>query len=317
MKVAVVEAPKQLVIKDLEEPILTEDTVLVKIHTASICNGTDLHILLGIHPGSTSIPCTLGHEGAGTVLTVGEKVKEFKIGDRVAIREWDNPCFAEKVLSSPENLLLIPDSLSFEQASLLEMLTAAYAAVSQAVRVGDKVVIIGQGAAGLMMTQIAKSAGVQFLMVSEPIAFKRKMALEFGADVAIDPLADNLVEAVNKYIGKTGADVVIEASGVGEVVPELPQLIKNRGTIAQFGVFCDYASFRFDWLHFKNGRVLSTGYSGGYSKESHRHALELVLKGQVNLEPLITHHFKLSQLNDAFKKLAENDNPIIKAIIYP
>jgi 2-desacetyl-2-hydroxyethyl bacteriochlorophyllide A dehydrogenase len=317
LRVAVVESSNTLIIKNVPEPVCENNKILVDIRAASVCNGTDLHIIQGIHPGSSPFPCTLGHEGAGVVLEVGSEISEFVPGDRVAIREWGNACFADKVLCPPESLVHIPDDMSFEDASLLEMLTAVYATVSQAMKVGDTVAILGQGAAGLMMTQVAKAAGANGIIVSEPAAHKRELALQLGADVAIDPNDVDAVQAILDFTRGVGADIVFEAAGVKETVFTTVEMVRHRGTIAQFGVYCHEAIFRFDWLHFKAAQVIATGYSGGYRKSSHEHALNLVKRGQVNLEPLITHYFRLNELNNVFELLANGDQSIIKAIIYP
>lgn len=315
MKAAVVEKPNHLVIKEISDPVCSDEQVLIAIRTASICNGTDLHIIQGVHPPRSPYPCVLGHEGAGEVIEVGKKVKGFVPGDRVAIRERGNGCFAEMIASFPDNIILIPDWLDFELASLLEMLSAVYDAAAQAVKLGDNVVIVGQGATGLMMTQVVKVAGANRILVSEPVDFKRQLALSLSADTAINPETCSLIEAVQEFTNGKGADVVIETAGVSETLKILPQLIRQNGTIAQFGIYCGPASFRFDWLHFKAGQILATGYSGGYSKESHKHALELVINGQIKLKPLITHHFQLENLNDAFCRLAAGDQTIIKAMV--
>ena len=188
MKRAILEGVNQLALKDVPRPeVEGPDQILVQMKAATIC-GADVHMLRGEHPpNQKQFPSVIGHEGAGVVAAVGEWITDFKPGDRVATTEWNHGCMAEYTLTTADNLLHIPDEMSYEQAAVLELLQAVYSLSYQCFHLGETVTIIGQGPAGLLFTQTARVAGAYQIIVSEPHAPKRALAAKLGADVVVSP----------------------------------------------------------------------------------------------------------------------------------
>ncbi|HHV63020.1 MAG TPA: zinc-binding dehydrogenase [Firmicutes bacterium] len=317
MKQVFVEERGKIAIRNVPIPKLEPGTILVKIEVATICGQTDLHIIEGLHPGATPFPCVLGHEGAGVVADVGPGVKDFVPGDRVALRAWSDGTFSEYVKVRVDDALKIPDNMSFEEGSMLEITSCVFGLVDQCVRLGDSVVILGQGVSGLLATQISRAAGAGRIIVTSRNKMKRDLGLQFGADIAIDPREKDVIEEVGKITGSCGVDVVLECAGVPSTIAACPQLVKQQGTIGIFGACVQPVSFDFFAFHQKWARILSTGFKWAYSKGTFVRALELYTSGKISLKPLITHWYSLDQIEDAFDLLRKGDERVVKIAIKP
>lgn len=325
------------VVREVEIPEINDQEVLIKVKVASICNLTDVHTIEGTHPPHHvwaegffktpphAWPAPLGHEGAGEVVKVGKYVKEFKPGDRVCTIHASD-VMSEYVKAYPEWIAKIPDNLSFEEAAPLEMLAWVNVLVEDTVHSGDQVVILGQGASGLMATQCAKVAGARKIIVSEPVAEKRKLSLKLGADIALDPDTQDVVEKVMELTSKEGADTVIECVGIPGTIGMCTRLLKKRdpslgmqpGVISIFGACPEMAPFDFFELHFKGGRVLTSGATRiGYTKYGLLRAVDIAASGQVKMRPLLTHKFYIDEVDKAFKLLMERQEPSVKVLIIP
>lgn len=171
-------------------------------------------------------PTTMGHEGMGEIVAIGpmpEPVQKFahphgrlmdltptfKVGDRVGLTGTIGG-FGEYVLTVPEECVLIPDTLTDEQASLTEPVMVVSGVIKQCVRQDDDVLILGQGALGLIATQLAKLYGARRIITTEPVAFKRELSKKFGADIVLDPNETNIVHAIEKLQTGTGMPVIID-----------------------------------------------------------------------------------------------------------
>ena len=319
MKQATLVGINQLALSDVPVPDVTgPNDVLVKVQAATIC-GADVHMLHGHHPPNRGqYPSPIGHEGAGVVEAVGPEVTSITPGDRVATMEQHNGCLAEYVLTTTSEVLPIPTEMSFEEAAILELHQAVYSMAHQCFRLGETAVIIGQGSAGLLFTQLARAAGLGQIIVSEPHAPKRALARRFGAHVAIDPGREDLCSVIREVTGGEGADAVVEASGAQAVYPALCQLVRPFGTIGIFGTVPGIAPFDFFSLHMKMLQVVSTGRgTAGYSYRSYAMGLRLVQRGLLQLAPLVTHRFPLAQLEEAFALASSGRKDVLKVALLP
>ena len=218
MKVAVYEGIRSIRLEDRPEPKAAPGEVIVKTKYCGIC-GTDLHrYLLG---GPTGL--VLGHEVVGTVAEIGDGVKGWKGGERVAIGP-PGPCgecyccragrpnkciyarertvglslgnpggMAEYVrVRNPKNMLYqLPDNVPFEDGVLVDTITVAIRGIRQSrFRLGDNAVVAGAGSIGHSLIEYLKIAGARHVTALEPSLAKRELALKFGADVALDPISE-------------------------------------------------------------------------------------------------------------------------------
>jgi threonine dehydrogenase-like Zn-dependent dehydrogenase len=323
------------VVRDAPIPECGDGQVLVQVKIASICNLTDTHTIEGLHPPHNvwldhfqtppnSFPAPIGHEAAVEVLEVGRGVQGLAPGDR-AFTVRASEMMAGYALISPRDATKIPDSISWEEAAPLEMLMAVYPIVEEAVRPGDNVVILGQGASGLIATQLARIAGAGDLIVVEPQAYKRQLALDLGANLALDPGEVNVVEAVLERT-HGGAHAVIECVGLPETLAMTVELIKRKrlsdegygGIIGVFGACRQPAPFDFMMLHWKGGRICTAaGSRFGYTALSAELGVRLVERGVFDYKKLITHKFPLEAIPLAFDMIMHQRDPYVKVLVDP
>ena len=259
MKYAVLYGPRDLRLDEKPVPDIKPGRVLVKIAACGIC-GTDAHIYTGKIP--VKLPYSPGHECAGTVHEAGAGVLGVKSGDRVAIdpnhdcgfcyycrRGYPHLCENQKTLKVksnggfaeyimvPEKLVhKIPDHVSFQEAALIETLSCCIHIIAEAgIRTGDTVAIMGGGAMGLMLVQLARQKGAGQIVVSEPVEFKRKLVVELGADRGVDPLNEDLPATV-RQMNPYGANVVIEGVGLPAAIEQAFNMLARRGTLVLAGL---------------------------------------------------------------------------------
>jgi L-iditol 2-dehydrogenase len=277
----------------------------------------------------------LGHEIAGEVVALGEGADEFtdvRVGRRVAVPPGipclacrfcntghENLCkrrkglgyfydggFAEYMLvpavAVRHGLLYpIPDSLSDAEAAIAEPLACVVNGQHKSqVTLGDIVVIAGAGPIGLMHLQLSRLAGARKLIVSEPSAERRLLAGELGATRTVDPTNENLPEIVAQETDGDGADVVVAAIGVPRLVNQLLEITRPGGRVNLFAGFSGEgeATISANLIHY--GELVVTGTSA-CTRDDFRQALHLLSSGQFKAGPLVTHHFPLSQIEDAFE----------------
>ncbi len=329
MIAAVLEDLDRLVVKEVPIPEIDDDSALLRVEATSVC-GSDIRIFHHGNPRVTP-PTILGHEASGTVVKVGKNVQRVKEGDRVAIGA-DVPCgqckwcrngllnncttnyavgyqipgaFAEYMLLT--KLLLagpvtpIADQLSFEQAALAEPLACAINGFELVnLSLGKSVVIVGLGPIGCMMIDLARNMGATTVIGAQRSRIRMEIARQYGADVYIDTSNEDLVARVMEETGGEGADVVITASASVEVHEQSMDMVAHRGYVNLFGGLpkgMRPMSILSNTIHYKECFV--TG-SHGSTPRQHELAVHLLEKGLVRVAPLMTHHFQLSEINQAF-----------------
>jgi 2-desacetyl-2-hydroxyethyl bacteriochlorophyllide A dehydrogenase len=322
MRQALFTAPGELKIEDAEIPDPARDQVRVRVEACGIC-GSDRAIFIGNEP--VSPPVVLGHEFAGVVVARGPEVEGLQVGDRVAIdpnivcgrcpfcrRGQINLCsrltplgialpggFAEYSLVPESNAYRMSDSISFEEAALVEPLSCCIRGIHQAgVQLGDVVVVLGAGPIGLLLIQLARLRGAGTVIVVEPDAERRGIAATLGADIQVDGLVpDADREAVMAATRNVGADVVIEASGRASAAAASLTLIRPGGTIVWFGV-CPPRDRVAVAPFLVNERELSIRGSN-LNPFTHQMALTLIERGRVRVVELISDEIGLDGLRAA------------------
>jgi len=269
VKAAVLRGANDIVVQDMPEPQTAPDQIKVKIAYAGIC-GSDLHEVVGRSgfgvrpewmigrpptPRRSTFPRIMGHEASGTIAEIGRDVKgEFRVGDRVAMdfKAYCGSCWycnnmmqgsclnprpssrsmAEYAVYPEGAVYHLPESVGLDVGALLEPLTIAVHAMDIAqIRSGDAVIVTGAGPIGLLIMQMAMKSGASRVLVSEPVAERRELAKELGADVVIDPLKEDLLEASNKLTDYRGFAACFEASGRAELAKLLLYLAETGGTV--------------------------------------------------------------------------------------
>ena len=263
MKAAVIHGINDITIEEVPEPPVGPDEIKVKIAYCGLC-GTDPENLEGrfglMPPEAYKQDRIIGHEACGTIVEMGGEIKDYKMGQRVAMdfrsscgacyycqNGMENFCrrgahasgsFAEYAVYPESAIYALPDDISFEIGSMLEPVSVAVHAVDRAnVFTGSTVAICGGGPIGLLCLQVALKAGAARALVSEPIAEKRALALKLGADVAVDPFNEDLIEAGKKLTDGRGFNSVIDASGNVNAARQCIDLADKGATILWAAVY--------------------------------------------------------------------------------
>jgi (R,R)-butanediol dehydrogenase/meso-butanediol dehydrogenase/diacetyl reductase len=262
VKAAVLKEIGVLEVQDVPEPETAPDQIKVKIAYSGIC-GTDPEIVEGrfVPPKPPLGPNIVGHEASGTIVEIGKDIQgTFKIGQRVAMnfRSACGACYyctnkmehfcermspasgamAEYAVYKEGAVFPLPAGIPLDVGALLEPVSVAVHTMDIAqVKVGDAVIITGAGTIGMLLLQLAIRSGASKVLVSEPVAEKRKLAKELGADVVVDPIKENLEEAAKKLTDGRGFNVCLEASGKVAVAKQLIYLTESCGTIVWCAVY--------------------------------------------------------------------------------
>ena len=348
MKAVVFHGVNDIRVEDVAKPHPKAGEAVIRITATTIC-GTDVHIVKGEYPVREGL--ILGHEPVGVIDELGEGLEgEYTVGQRVivgaitpcgqcfyclngvhsqchgALGGWRfgntiNGAWAEYLLvpDARANLALVPDELSDEQVLMLPDIasTGISGAESGNVRTGDSVAIFAQGPIGLCATLGAKLRGAGLIIAVDPLKERREMARRFGASIAIDPTTVDVVEAIKRLTDGRGADVAIEALGRQNTFEAALRSVRPGGTLSSLGVYSGklVAPYEAVYAGLGDQRIVTTLCPGG--KERMRRLLTMVQYGRVDLTPLLTHHFTLEQLPEAFELFSRQADGVMKVAIHP
>lgn len=308
--------------------------VLVKVRAASIC-GTDLHIYRWdpwaasrLHP-----PVIVGHEVCGDVVARGDDVEEPEVGDFVSLESHVicNTCafcrtgqghicentsligvdrdggFAEYIAIDAQNAWPNPPGTPLEVAVIQENFgNAVHTAFSVDLR-AMKVLVTGCGPVGLMTIAVARAIGARAVYATDIHPYRLDFALRMGADLALHATDDPVIEEILGVTDGEGVDVLLEMSGAPAAIDQGFTLLKRGGYASLLGV--TPGPIEFDWDHhlvFKAARVV--GITGRRLWQTWYQARGLIRSGAVDLAPLVTHHFKLEEFDQAFEAMGSGDS---------
>jgi alcohol dehydrogenase len=352
MRAAVFHGVDDIRIEDVPRPHAGPGEAVIRVTMTTIC-GTDVHIVRGEYPVKPGL--VIGHEPVGVIEELGLGVTGYNIGDRVlvgaitpcgqcnaclsgklsqcghgsgyeAIGGWRfgntiNGAQAEYLLvpSAQANLAKIPDSVRDEEVVLLADIasTGIGGAESGGVRIGDTVAVFAQGPIGLCASIGAKLMGASMVIGIDGDDDRIVMARRMGVDVVLDHRIVNVVEEIKRLTGGTGVDVAIEALGTQPTFETALRCLRPGGTLSSLGVYSGKLQVPYDAFAAGLGdhRIVTTLCPGG--KERMRRLIEMVRRGKLDLRPLLTHRFKLADINDAYKLFAERRDGVMKVVITP
>jgi L-iditol 2-dehydrogenase len=329
--------------EETDVPEIGPGDILLKVGAALTC-GTDVKTYKRGHPLLLKVtPALFGHEYAGIVEEVGEKVRRFKPGMRVVATNsapcgtcflckrgmfnlcpelksnFVNGAFAEYI-RVPEQVVKwnthpIPDSLPFRYAALTEPLACVVNGIEQSnIQLGDTVDIIGAGPIGQMMLMLAKKRGASKVIVSDLAELRRNMAKQAGADIVIDPTSQNPIEAVKGETSGHGADVVIEAVGLPATWEQAVDMTRDAGTTVLFGGAASGTKFQIDTVRFHYGQLTIKGVFH-LTPRNVEQALRLVIARDVNPDILISHEMPLKDITKALELMSSGQT--MKVAIIP
>ena len=338
MRQAELTAVKTIVFKEVDTPKPAEREVLLEVLSIGVC-GSDIHAYHGVHP-YIDFPIVQGHEVSARVKELGPNVTGFAIGDLVTVEPQRscgkclacetgryNICDELQVIGCqvtgtasdyyvcPTNRLVKLDpSMVPHEASLMEALSVGVRANKVAGDLnGKNVLVLGAGPIGNMVAQAAKGFGAAKVMVSEVNQFRLDKAKECGIDFCVNPLKEDLEEAIVKNFGaRQRADVIFECAGADVTMATAVKVARKGTNIVVVAVFGTQPALDMALI---NENELSIIGTARYVIEDFEIAKKLVTDGIVKLAPLITEVIDFDNYNDAYKKIDENPDTCMKLVI--
>jgi alcohol dehydrogenase len=348
MKAAVFVKAGKIELRKKPIPEIGPTDALIKITTTTIC-GTDVHILKGEYPVKSGL--TIGHEPVGEIAKLGQAVTGYGVGQRVVVGAITpcgqcNPCLdgcysqcgghvmggwkfgntidgcqAEYLLvpNAQANLTVIPDLLTDEQVLMCPdiMSTGFSGAESGQIKIGDSVAVFAQGPIGLCATAGAKLRGASQIFAVDGNERRLEVSQSLGATVTINYKTHNPVEVIKDMTHGRGVDVAIEALGTQTTFESCLRVLRPGGTLSSLGVYSGELKLPLDAFAagLGNYRIVTTLCPGG--KERMRRLLTVVASGNVDLKPLVTHRFKLDEIEKAYELFANQRDGVLKVAITP
>jgi L-iditol 2-dehydrogenase len=332
-RVAVLQEPERMTVETRPVPAPGPGEVQVAVRAVSVC-GSDVHYYEHGRIGGFVMhgPLVLGHETSGVVSALGEGVDAPAVGTRVALEPQRNcgrceQCtrgryhlcpwieffatppidgsFAQYVTVPAHRAHPVPDALSDDAAAMIEPLAVALHSAGKAdIGPGSRVLVTGGGPVGLLCLQVARARGAAHVTVSDPVARRRDVARDFGADAVLDPTSQSADDV-------PPVDVVLECSGVQPAVDLAIAATAPAATVVLVGTGAQ-VTLPLDVVQSRELVVKGTfRYAHAYPA-----AIELAAAGAVRLDAMVTSHHDLDGAVDALMA-ARRDPEAIKAVVRP
>ena len=335
MDAAIVKSNSNVEIKNIEKPHVGSGDILVKMRACGIC-GSDVEKVFGKY-GQPSM--RLGHEPAGMITQVGSEVSNFVVGDRVFTHHHvacysddchecnhGNETMCKKYYESnlepcgladeyivPEwnvkhgGVLKIPDSMSFEDAAMIEPLACCIRAWNKFThKNNDSIAVLGIGPTGIMHALLAKIYGFEKIFCLDFNEFRLDFAKKIEA-IAINSGNTNALEQIKSETANQGVDVVIVATSSLNALKDAVNFVRKGGTIVMFGVPSKGAIIDLDMSEiYSKGITIVNSYAA--SDFDTKEALEKISNKQINVSQLITHKYNLQECQEAFVHAKSGDN---------
>jgi L-iditol 2-dehydrogenase len=347
MKAAVYTGNHAVCVREVATPQIGPGEILVRVEACGICH-TDLK---KIEYDLLAPPRIFGHETAGVVASVGDGVTSFAPGDRV-VAFHHIPCgdcfychrklyaqcagykkvgitagyepagggFAQYIRVMDwivrRGVEKIPEGVSFERASLVEPFNTCHKAIVQAApEAGELCVVLGQGPIGLMFTMLAHRAGAR-VVATDTIARRMELARKCGASEVWNPRETDIVPLVKQMTSGRGADLVIVAVSAPGIVQQAVRCSRPGARILLFSQTSDKERVEVSGADICVGeRTIFGCYSA--SVDLQKESAELVFKGELPVEDLISHRLPLDQIEAGFELARKPDERSLKIIVQP
>lgn len=328
--------------QQVPKPVITANEVLIRVKACGIC-GSDIHGFDG-STGRRRPPVIMGHEAAGVIEDIGSDVKGWAVGDRVTfdstiycghcdycMKGQVNLCgnrrvlgvscedyrrdgaFAEYVAVPAHILYKLPDAVSFDEASLVEPLSVALHAVNLCPRdLNASVTVVGAGKIGLLVVQTLRAAGYGKIIVIDRNPTHRQLSLEMGADASFD-FCPEAVEKVRAETNGEGTDIVLEVVGVDESFNLAVQSVRKGGTVVLVGNISPTVSFPMQLVVTRQITLRGSCASAG----EYPACLDMIARGAIKLEKIISATAPLSDGNAWFNRLYSDPGDFVKVVLNP
>jgi threonine dehydrogenase-like Zn-dependent dehydrogenase len=337
---AVVADKGRLAVREYEDPVPEAGEVLIAVRACGIC-GSDIHTLahgdevaslgeaLGADTGfDPALPYVLGHEFCGEVLDIGSKDFGLNAGDLVVSMPFllrpsglvplgfANAApggYAERMVLTGGICLKVPNGLDHRRAALTEPMAVALHAVNKSgIKQGDAAVIVGCGPIGLAMIPWLRLRGIEPIVAADFSAKRRALALELGADLAVDPRDEAVTDAWRRVDGAKEL-VIFEAVGTPGMIDSVVSMAPSRARLLIAGVCMPPDTFRPFVAIVKE---LSMQFVYCYDGDEFAATLRAIAEGEVMVDALITGTVGLEGVSEAFRLLGDPEDHV-KILIEP
>ena len=347
MKAVVLHAADEMRVEARPMPEPGPGEVLLKVDCASIC-GTDVKVLHRTLQGQPAGAFIMGHEYAGTVAALGPDVDEFRVGDRVAvevhkgcercencIKGWYTSClnygdlskghrakgltcdggFAEYALNHINTLYKLPENLTFEQACMVTTAASPLWAIDLmgGYLAGETVLVQGPGPIGLIALQLCKALGAERVILTGTRDERLAVGTRLGADHVINVKRENLAARMRELTAGKGADSVLECAGGPTSMQEALENVKRGGRIGVVAWYTGPVTVDMNLAVRSNVRIYAARGEGGMNSGR---SLALMSQGKIVADPIITHHFELDHVHDAFRTYMERLDNALKVVMH-
>ncbi len=343
MKAMLLSAYKQLELTEMPRPEIGPRDVLVSVQACGIC-GSDIHGYDG-STGRRVPPLVMGHEAAGVIEEVGKDVQRFRPGQRVTFdstiscgyceycrRGEINLCDNRRVLGVscgeyrqhgafaqyvvvPENIVYeLPDGLPFEHAAMIEAVSiAVHAANRTPVALGQSCVVVGTGMIGLLVVQAMRKAGCGRIVAVDLDPGKLQLAGELGADALVNAAEEDVPARVRELTGGQGADVAVEVVGASATVQTAIHSLRKGGHLTLVGNLSPNIEVPLQSIVTRE----LTLYGSCASRGEYPQCIDLMNRGEIQVEPLISLRAPLEQGPALFERLYAGEPGLMKVILQP
>ena len=335
-------ATRQLAVQDVPVPDPGPGEVLVRVEACGICL-SDVHLLDGTLPASLPV-ITPGHEAAGTIERVGEQVPGWRPGQRVVmaggracgrcpmcVRGRVEECvafeimgfafdgaWAQYVVVPYAGLAAVPDGVPIEQAAVLaDAVATPYAALTEraGLRAGESVGLWGIGGLGVHAVQVARLIGAAPILALDPLPSARERALALGADAALDPRADDVLEQVRRLTGGAMLDVAVDLVGANVVLAQAASCLGRFGRCVMVGLSLDPIELGPGVFFGVQGQSL-LGHLG-YSRRHLDELVDLVDRGRLDVSGSVSDVLPLEDVARGVERLVRKDGDPIRLVVQP
>jgi len=343
MKALVLEEYNKLVYKEVPIPDIQDNEVLVQVKACGIC-GSDVHGMDG-SSGRRIPPIIMGHEASGIIEKVGTEVKNWMPGDKVTfdstiypLNDWytlkgmynlsenrkvlgvspkeyrQHGAFADYVAVPVHILYRLPEGVSFIQAAMVEPVAVACHAVELTpISLQDTVAVVGTGMIGLFLIQVLKNSNAGKIIAVDINEEKLSLAKQFGADLLLNPLKQEVPGEIQKITDGRGADIVFEAVGNSETLNLSIESVRKGGTVTVIGNLSPVVSLPLQSVVTRQIRIQgSCAIAGEYPI-----VLDMMHKGIINIDLMLSATPPLSEGAVWFKRLYDKEPGLNKVVLIP
>lgn len=322
---------------DVPVPEPGDEEILIQVKRIGVC-GSDIQVYHGRHK-YMRFPVVQGHEGAGLVARVGRRVRDFQPGERVTVQPQVfcgecAPCrsghynvcqhlkvygvHADGMLSEyfavpASKALRLPDSMSFDEGALVEPASVATGAIRRCGDLkGKNVLVLGAGAIGNLVAQVARASGARRTAITDINANRLLIARHCGIDAAIDTRGRNLREVIGEQFGEDGADFIIDCAGVPALFVEALAAARCSSKLVIVANYKEPVQIEMPLLQRREIDVLGIMM---YLREDFGRAIELMKNKAIRTAPLISDYFPIQRMAEVYPYIDAHPDKVMKVIV--